>query len=98
MLPIANGIVGQFYRSKSKEFGDAFERFIILEVRAYLSYHRKNEAMSYWRSTSQFEVDLIIGTSIAIEVKSTELISDKHLKGLRALAEEGIMKRLICSL
>ena len=83
-------------RAKSKEFGAAFEHFIILEVRAYLSYRRKNQEMNYWRSTSQFEVDLIIGGSIAIEIKSSDLVSDKHLKGLRALAEEGMMKRLIC--
>ena len=83
-------------RAKSKEFGDAFEHFIILEVRAYLSYHRKKQEMSYWRSTSQFEVDLIIGGRIGIEIKSADLISDKHLKGLRALAEEKIMERLIC--
>ena len=43
--------------------------------------------MSYWRSTSQSEVDLIVGDKIAIEIKSHSLIQDKHLKGLRRLKE-----------
>ncbi len=83
-------------QEKSKEFGDAFEHFIILEVRAYLAYHRKNLEMTYWRSVSQFEVDLLIGKELAIEVKATEKPQAKHLKGLRALAEEKIFKKLIC--
>lgn len=80
---------------KSKAFGDAFEHFIILEVRAYLSYLRKKLPMYYWRSTSQFEVDLICGDLLAIEIKSTELVQDKHLKGLRALKEEKLIQQYL---
>ena len=60
-----------------------------MEVRAYLSYARKNIKMCYWRSTSRFEVDLILGNQWAIEIKSASSIQDKHLKGIRALKEEG---------
>lgn len=82
---------------ESKAFGDAFEHFLILEVRAYLSYKRLSQTkpMHYWRSTSQFEVDLLVGQDLAIEIKSTSTPSPKHLKGLRALAEEKIFKRFI---
>ena len=80
---------------KSELFGKAFEHFIILEVRAFLSYSRKRLDMYYWRSTSQMEVDLIIESQLAIEVKSTQLVQDKHLKGLRALKEEGLIKKYI---
>ena len=45
----------------SEMFGKAFEHFILLEIRAFLSYARKDISMYYWRSTSQFEVDLILG-------------------------------------
>lgn len=79
----------------SKPFGDAFEHFMILEVRAYLSYQRVQTTMCYWRSTSQFEVDLLIGHDLAVEIKATSNPTVKHLKGLRALAEEGIFKRFI---
>jgi uncharacterized protein len=76
----------------SELFGKAFEHFILLEVRAFLSYARKTEKMHYWRSTSQFEVDLILGTRIAIEIKSATSIHSKHLKGIRALKEEGMIQ------
>ena len=70
-------------------FGRAFEHFVLLEVRAFLSYARKDVRMYYWRSTSGFEVDLILGDSWAVEIKSADPVRDKHLKGIRALKEEG---------
>lgn len=77
---------------KSELFGKAFEQFILQEVRAYNSYSRKDQKLSYWRTTSQFEVDLIIGNELAIEIKSSEFIKEKHLKGLSALNEEGLIE------
>lgn len=77
----------------SELFGKAFEHLILLEVRAFISYRRKTIAMSYWRSTSGFEVDLILADLWAIEIKGTKAIRDKHLKGLRALKEEGIIPK-----
>jgi len=73
----------------SELFGKAFEHFILLEVRAFLSYTRKNIGMCYWRSTSKFEVDLILDDQWGVEIKSASSIQDKHLKGIRALKEEG---------
>ena len=73
----------------SELFGKAFEHFILLEVRAFLSYTRKNINMCYWRSTSKFEVYLILGNLWGIEIESAASIQDKHLKGVRALKEEG---------
>ena len=73
----------------SELFGKTFEHFILLEMRAFLSYTRKNIKMSYWRSTSQFEVDLVLDSQWGIEIKSVTSIQDKHLKGIRALKEEG---------
>jgi predicted AAA+ superfamily ATPase len=73
----------------SELFGRAFEHFILLEVRAFLSYMRKNIRMCYWRSTSRFEVDMILGNRWGIEINGAASIQDKHLKGLRALKEEG---------
>lgn len=74
--------------SGSELFGKAFEHFLILEIRAYLSYRRKDHPLSYWRSTSLFEVDCIIGKELACEFKSTTLVTENHLKGLKALREE----------
>ena len=63
-----------------------------MEVRAYLSYRRKTTGMCYWRSTSGFEVDLVLDDQGAIEVKSAGTIHARHLKGLRALREEGTIR------
>ncbi len=77
---------------KSELFGRAFEHFIALELRAFLAYQRIDLPLQYWRSTSHFEVDFIIGNKLAIEVKATNLVKEKHLKGLKALKEEGLIK------
>ena len=82
-------------QAKSELFGKAFEHFILLEMRAYLSYFRKNLSMYYWRSVSQAKVDLIIDNKVAIEIKSHSLIQDKHLKNLRLLKEEQLIKKYI---
>ena len=82
-------------REGSELFGKAFEHFIILEIRAFLSYKRKALSISYWRSTSQMEVDLIVENQLAIEIKSSKLVNEKHLKGLRALKEEALIKKYI---
>lgn len=77
---------------KSELFGRAFEHFIASELRAFLAYTRLDFPLQYWRSTTHFEVDFIIGTVLALEVKGTDLVTSKHLKGLRALKEEGLFK------
>ncbi len=82
-------------KEKSKEFGEVFEHFIILEIRAYLSYFRKKIKMTYWRSTSKFEVDLLLDDKVAIEIKGTDNINERHLKGLKALREENIFQKYI---
>ena len=83
-------------KEKSELFGKIFEHFIILEMRAFLSYSRKNLEMFYWRAQKSFmEVDLIIDHKLAIEIKSTSLVQDKHLKGLRSLKDEGLIKKYV---
>lgn len=74
------------------EFGDLFEQFIILETKAFLSYFGKKTEAFFWRSTSKFEVDLILkspnGKMHAIEVKGKNIISSKDCKGLVAFSED----------
>ena len=77
---------------KSDVFGRAFEHFIVMEMRAYLAYARRRLPLTYWRSTSGFEVDAIVGDKLAVEIKSTDLISEKHTKGLRSFKEEGLVR------
>jgi predicted AAA+ superfamily ATPase len=77
------------------EFGEAFETYIFHELICYRDYMGE-EPLSYWRSTSGFEVDFIIGDHTAIEVKAKENVSPAELKPLRALAEEKKLKRFLC--
>ncbi len=62
-----------------------------------VDYHenRTRETLSYWRSTSAYEVDFVLGDHTAIEVKATANASSHHLKGLKALQEENILKRFV---
>jgi predicted AAA+ superfamily ATPase len=95
-IGVVNSLAGRGeIMAGSELFGKAFEHFILLEVRAFLSYARKAEKMHYWRSTSQFEVDLILGNRLAVEIKSAVSIQSKHLRGIRALKEEGAIERYI---
>ncbi|MBN1837907.1 MAG: hypothetical protein JW820_18765 [Spirochaetales bacterium] len=52
------------------------------EIRACLHYRGDRRELRLWRSTSGFEVDFLIGTETAVEVKATESVSDKHLNGV----------------
>jgi predicted AAA+ superfamily ATPase len=98
------GIVSQLtHRGKieqgSELFGRAFEHFITLEILAHSHYSDINYSLEYWRTSSQFEVDLILGRGeAAIEIKSTDFVKDRHLKGLRAFKEEHKSKYILVSL
>lgn len=73
----------------SPEFGHAFEHFIIQEIIAYRGYSDSKYSLSYWRTTSGYEVDAIIGhAKVAIEIKSTDEVHSHHTKGLKAFSEE----------
>ena len=77
----------------SNLWGESFEQFILMEIKAYSSYRQKNLEINFWRSTDKYEVDFIINGKIGIEVKSTQRINDSHLKGLKALQEEAPIKQ-----
>ena len=73
----------------SEAFGSSFEHFIIQELIAYLGYTQSSEKLTYWRTSSGYEVDAIIGEGrIAIEIKSTEEVKSRHLKGLKAFLDD----------
>lgn len=73
----------------SEAFGSSFEHFIIQELIAYLGYTQSSEKLTYWRTSSRYEVDAIIGEGrIAIEIKSTEEVKSRHLKGLKAFLDD----------
>lgn len=79
----------------SSDVGLFFEHFIYMELAAWRDYRSPRTKIRYWRSTSGFEVDFILGDTVAIEVKSTTRVDDRDLRGLRALREEGLMSSYI---
>ena len=79
----------------SNLYGKSFEQFICMELRAYLSYTRKKLTLTYWRSKNGHEVNFLLGTKTAIEVKATKKISSNDLKGLKYLKEEGVFQNFI---
>ena len=80
----------------SEAFGKAFEHFIYNEIYAHSHYSDLNYPVYYWRTASQIEVDFILGDNeVAIEVKSSSMVSTRHLKGLKSFAEEYKVKKLL---
>jgi len=80
----------------SELFGKAFEHFIYQEIYAHSRYSGKEYPIYYWRTASQLEIDFVLGDhEVAIEVKATEQANHRHLKGLKAFAEEYEVKKLI---
>jgi predicted AAA+ superfamily ATPase len=80
----------------SEAFGNALEHFIYQELYAHSSYSDLNYSISYWRTTSQIEVDFILGNhEVAVEVKGTNNVQSRHLKGLKSFSEEYKVKKLV---
>lgn len=82
-------------KENTTEFGEYFEHLICMELKSWIDYKHPRSKLTYWRSTSNMEVDFCIDEEIAIEVKSSSNVTEKHLKGLKALREEGIFKRYV---
>ena len=92
---VATALQGREARPGTPEFGASFETYLMHELMSYRDY-KSGEPLSYWRSTSGFEVDFILGDHTAIEVKARENVTPQDLKSLRALAEEKKLKRYLC--
>lgn len=95
-IGVARNLQGRSqFAAGTPEYGDAFETFIVNEIFA-LSDYCKELMLSFWRSKSGYEVDLIIGKDMAIEIKGKSVVSPDDLRGLKALEQEHTFKRRIC--
>jgi uncharacterized protein len=79
----------------TREYGEALETWLLHELVSWRDYVSR-EPLSYWRSTSGFEVDFLLGDHTAVELKASAHVSPQDLRSLRALGEEGVFKRLLC--
>lgn len=73
-------------------WGEAFEHWVILEIKKRASYERLDWSFSYLRTKDDLEIDLIIerpGKPIAlIEIKSKDRVSESDSKAMELLADD----------
>ena len=84
---VPNTLLGRRLSPKTPEFGKAFEQMMVLEAMAARDYEGKLDRLTYWRSASGFEVDLLIDSHTACEFK-TGTVSMRDAAGILALAED----------
>jgi uncharacterized protein len=94
---IANYLLKRKHIEPGNEtFGKAFEHFIYHELYSHSHYSQSEYPISFWRTTSGFEVDFILGDNeVAVEVKATPLAQERQLKGLKSFAEDYKVNRLM---
>jgi predicted AAA+ superfamily ATPase len=92
---VTAALPGRPLRPRTPEFGAGVETYLMHELVAYRDYV-SGEPLAYWRSTSGFEVDFILGDHTAVEVKAKESVAPQDVKSLHALAEERKLKRYLC--
>jgi predicted AAA+ superfamily ATPase len=92
---VVSALQGRRFRPGTPEFGEALETYLLHELTAYSDYV-SGEPLSYWRTTTGFEVDFIFGDHTAVEVKAKANVSAQDLRSLRALAEEKQFERYLC--
>jgi len=93
--------LGAEIRPKTKEFGNVFEHFFILEVNRLVQYASEKAKLSYYRTESGAEVDLVIefasGRMIAIEIKATNKVKISKLSGLKSFARNFPNAEFFCA-
>ena len=84
---------------ETPEFGKSFEHYILMELMAYKAYKNPELEIRFWRTHQRQEVDFILNDKeVAIEIKSKARVSNFDLRGLKALSEDGAIKKrlLVC--
>lgn len=92
---VVGALQGRAAASPAPDQGFAFETYLLQEIKTYSDYV-SGEPVCFWRSTSGYEVDFLIGDHTAIEVKAKAVVGPQDLRSLRALGEEGRFMRLLC--
>lgn len=98
------GVANHLLKRKKIEWGTldaghSLEHLVYMELRAYAQYSGKKYPIYFWHTTSQMEVDFILGDhECALEVNATDNVQSRHFKGLTAFAEEyNVAKKIIIS-
>lgn len=82
---------------KGTDAGRAFENYILMEIHAYISYRNLDLPITFWRTKTKLEVDLVVGqrAPTGIEIKLSDRIDKNDMKGVLAFAQDSDAKKLI---
>jgi uncharacterized protein len=93
---LTNYLARRAPKSGTPEFGHSFENYILMELSAYKAYRNPELDIRYWRTSTGFEVDFILGEmDVALEIKASRNIHRAHTRSIRALREEHRVARAI---
>jgi predicted AAA+ superfamily ATPase len=86
---VTNALRGNVDEPASPDvLGRRLEHLIHDELSAYISYCAPLSKLTYWRTRTALEVDFVLDTRLAVEVKAKTGVRDGDLKPLLALGEE----------
>jgi len=94
-IGVTNALQGRAAPAARVPEGHAFETYLLHELMSHRDYV-SGEPLSFWRSTSGYEVDFLIGDHTAIEVKAKTHVGPQDLRSLRAIGEERPFRNLLC--
>ena len=93
---VANYLARREPKLGSREFGKAFEHFILMECKAYQAYKNPDLPITFWRSSTGQEVDFLLGDKdLAIEVKGAKRVHEGDIRSLLSLQDDGPVKKSI---
>jgi len=93
---VTNYLARRTPKTGTPEFGKSFEHIILMELKAYQAYRNPELDIRYWRTSTGYEVDFILGDmNVAIEVKGTPRVNSSHLRAMRALMEEHTVEHAV---
>lgn len=99
-IGVANFLARRKPAIGSPEFGKSFEHYILMELKAYQAYRKPEMKISFWRTSSGQEVDLILGNKeAAIEIKGSKRVHEGDSYPLKTLKDDmPARKHIIVSL
>lgn len=93
---VANYLARRAPKKGTPEFGKSFEHYILMELKAYQAYRQPEMEIRFWRTSTSQEVDFILNDKeVALEIKSSERVHEGDIRGLKALLEDGPVKKAI---
>lgn len=87
-------------RPKTYAYGDLFEHFIIAELIRLNDYYESDFTFSYFKTSKDSEIDLIIErpgqSTLLMEIKSSNKVDLQDLKNLKSISNEIVNSEAFC--